>query len=62
MVASRADRSSNPSRSSSDQPGLENTARSTGMSMVVTFDNPEEQTLAVCLLPGHYEAGMTTAL
>ena len=30
--------------------------------LVVTFGNPEEQTLAVCLLPGHYEAGMTTAL
>ena len=30
--------------------------------LVVTFDNPEEQTLAVCLLPGHYEAGMTIAL
>ena len=30
-------------------------------SLVVTFNNPEEQTLAVCLLPGHYEAGMVTA-
>lgn len=30
--------------------------------LVVTFDNPEEQNLAVCLLPDHYEAGMTTAL
>ena len=30
--------------------------------LIVTFDNPEEQTLAVCLIPGHYEAGMTTSL
>jgi uncharacterized cupredoxin-like copper-binding protein len=30
--------------------------------LIVTFDDPEEQTLAVCLIPGHYEAGMTTSL
>ena len=30
--------------------------------LAVTFDDPEEQSLAVCLLPGHYEAGMTTDL
>jgi uncharacterized cupredoxin-like copper-binding protein len=29
--------------------------------LTVTFDDPAEQTLAVCLLPGHYEAGMMTA-
>ena len=30
--------------------------------LIVTFDDPAEQTLAVCLIPGHYEAGMTTSL
>ena len=27
-------------------------------SLIFTFDDPEEQSLVVCLLPGHYEAGM----
>ncbi len=30
--------------------------------LIVTFDDPTEQTLAVCLIPGHFEAGMTTSV
>ena len=54
-MAMAADVADSPEAKITIEPGQTET-------LIVTFDDPAEQTLAVCLIPGHYEAGMTTSL